>query len=332
MTSPFEHYVADPFLEHEWIAAAFTSEVDEQDVLGVEVLGERIALWRTGDRIRATRDLCPHRGARLSLGRVRDDCLECPYHAWRFDAAGACVAIPTHPDLKIPERARVQTFEAVEHLGLVWVCLGTPRTALPPPARWFDRDDMRVHAAGPYTFRATATRAMENFFDFAHLPIVHDGLLATSHAPRIAPYEVTRDDDGLHVRKMGLTAPSFQGSGSERAVAYSYDVWHPLTVQLFSDNEEGPEASVWFTVTPVDRETSIGRIWLINNLADVSVADNIAFEDMILGQDVPIVESQYPRDIPLGYDDLELTMPSDRLSMAYRKWLAELGMRLGVRA
>ena len=238
LTSPFEAFVSDPFLENEWIAVAFSSEVDEGRTLGVEVLGERVVLWRSEGTVHALRDLCPHRGARLSLGHVADGCLVCPYHAWRFEPTGSCVAIPTHPDLEIPARARVTRFEATEHLGLIWICLGTPQTEEPPPARWYDRSDMRVHAAGPYTFRASATRAMENFFDFAHLPIVHDGLLATSTAPQIGPYEVTRDDDGLHVRRMGLTAPSFQGSGGERPVAYSYDIWRPLTVQLYSDNDD----------------------------------------------------------------------------------------------
>ncbi len=40
----------------------------------VTVLGERIALWRdAGGAWRALRDLCPHRLAPLSAGRVAED-------------------------------------------------------------------------------------------------------------------------------------------------------------------------------------------------------------------------------------------------------------------
>ena len=46
----------------------------------------------------ALADRCSHRGAALSEGRVTaGGCLQCPYHAWTFDAGGACVAIPHAP-------------------------------------------------------------------------------------------------------------------------------------------------------------------------------------------------------------------------------------------
>jgi nitrite reductase/ring-hydroxylating ferredoxin subunit len=39
-------------------------------------------------------DRCPHRGASLSLGKIRDKGLSCPYHGWTFDSAGTCIEIP----------------------------------------------------------------------------------------------------------------------------------------------------------------------------------------------------------------------------------------------
>ena len=32
----------------------------------------------------------------MSAGRVVDGCIECPFHGFRFDGAGACVALPAH--------------------------------------------------------------------------------------------------------------------------------------------------------------------------------------------------------------------------------------------
>jgi nitrite reductase/ring-hydroxylating ferredoxin subunit len=55
-------------------------------------------------------DRCPHRGARLSLDRVREGRLECPYHGWRFAAEGRCVAIPALPGFAPPTSHRVHAW------------------------------------------------------------------------------------------------------------------------------------------------------------------------------------------------------------------------------
>ena len=42
------------------------------------------------------RDICPHRLAPLSQGRVdsKTGCIECPYHGWQFTENGTCSNIP----------------------------------------------------------------------------------------------------------------------------------------------------------------------------------------------------------------------------------------------
>ncbi|KAL6745255.1 Rieske [2Fe-2S] iron-sulfur domain-containing protein, partial [Haematococcus lacustris] len=58
--------------------------------------GKDLVVWRDGSNTwRAFQDMCPHRLAPLSEGRVEaDGSLLCAYHAWRFDGSGACTAIP----------------------------------------------------------------------------------------------------------------------------------------------------------------------------------------------------------------------------------------------
>ena len=72
------------------------------------------------------RDVCIHRGTALSLGWLADGCIVCAYHGWRYASDGACVAIPQTENPKIPPKARVERFRAVERYGLVWVALGEP--------------------------------------------------------------------------------------------------------------------------------------------------------------------------------------------------------------
>src|SRR5512140_3885074 len=61
----------------------------------VEVEGQEIALFRRGDEVRALESECPHRGASLAFGDLRDGVVYCPLHAWPFRLAdGACPEFP----------------------------------------------------------------------------------------------------------------------------------------------------------------------------------------------------------------------------------------------
>jgi vanillate O-demethylase monooxygenase subunit len=55
----------------------------------------------------------------------------------------------------------------------------------------------------------------------------------------------------------------------------------------------------------------------------------IGFQDRVAAQDRAIVESQRPELLPLDLQ-AELHLRSDRMAIAYRKWLREIGFTYGV--
>src|SRR4051812_7810194 len=61
-------------------------------------------------------DRCPHRGMSLSLGKVTDGCLVCPYHGWTFDAAGFATSSGT-PKMTL----RANAMETREREGVIWI-------------------------------------------------------------------------------------------------------------------------------------------------------------------------------------------------------------------
>ena len=83
-------------------------------------------------------------------------------------------------------------------------------------------------------------------------------------------------------------------------------------------------------VTPVDEETSIA--WLLGcsaGAAKVSKEERRKWSELIIGQDAVAVESQRPELLPLDLlEELHLTF--DRLAIAYRRWLKELGVTYGI--
>ncbi len=87
----------DTVLLNDWYPVARSDALAEGQLRGVRLLGEDLALWRAGGQAFAWQDRCIHRGTRLSLGKVEDGLLACPYHGWRYDGTGRCVRIPAHP-------------------------------------------------------------------------------------------------------------------------------------------------------------------------------------------------------------------------------------------
>lgn len=100
-------------------------------VLAARLLGQPLALWRSADgQAQAWEDRCPHRGVRLSLGRVLGNHLACAYHGWEYAAgSGRCAAIPAMPHDPVPGKVCVRTYAVREMQAMVWVALQAPGQA-----------------------------------------------------------------------------------------------------------------------------------------------------------------------------------------------------------
>lgn len=84
-----------------WLKAAETSALADKEVIGVEVGGEEIAIFRLEDGYFATANICTHQFAFLSEGYVEKGCVECPLHQAFFDIrTGAVVEGPPEVPLK----------------------------------------------------------------------------------------------------------------------------------------------------------------------------------------------------------------------------------------
>lgn len=68
-----------------WRVAAREADIRENEVVGVLVEGQHIALYRLDGEVFATSDVCSHQFALLSDGFVEGDCIECPLHAAQFE-------------------------------------------------------------------------------------------------------------------------------------------------------------------------------------------------------------------------------------------------------
>lgn len=320
----------DPLLASYWLPVAAAHDLADRPV-ATTLLGEPLVLWRdaTG-AARAFADRCPHRGARLSMGRVVDGRLACPYHGWRFDGSAQCTHWPAHPAEAPPAVARAQAFATVERYGLVWTCLSEPRADVPAfPAH--DAPGKRAFIDGPYDFAACAPRVVENFLDMAHFPFVHADVLGAEPYTEVADYDVSVTSDGVQTAGCRFWQPQPSGLAQGGAFAdYQYTVTHPTVARLAKLPGRPDAFEILLATAPLDETRT--RVWKVNVFADCSdeqAARFGRFSRAAMLQDQPIVESQRPQRLPLD-PRAEIHQRADRVSAAYRRWLRELGMAYGV--
>ena len=173
------------FLTDIWYFAALSSDLKPGKLQRYELLGEPVLLGRTRQgEVYALRDICPHRAAPLSAGRLVQEAdgrasVECPYHGWRFGTDGACTAIPSLVAEQAMDvsRIRVRRYPAAESQGLVFVWMASDARAggeptEPPPTfpgvvggapKLVDRMDFDAHI----------DHAVVGLMDPAHGPYVH---------------------------------------------------------------------------------------------------------------------------------------------------------------
>ncbi len=319
--------IEDPILVNDWHAVAWTEQVIAGTPRAVRLLEQDLVLWRNSDGVHAWQDLCVHRGAKLSGGRVANNCLCCPYHGWQYDSSGRCVHIPAHPGRPAPLKARANVYQVRERYGLVWISLGKPKRDVPGFPEWADSSFRKI-PAGPYLYRANGPRVIENFLDVGHFAFVHAGFLGDAAHAEIGEYEVEVFPDCLVASDIPVWQPDPDGTGRAAEVTYTFHVPRPLTASFMKINGESRFA-MFSTITPVaTRESLIWLIMALNYGHDVPAEELQRFQDIVTAQDVPVVESQRPELLPLDLQ-AELHLTSDRAAIAYRQWLKKIGLQYG---
>ena len=190
-----------PTVRDEWYVIAFSHEVDGQRPLLRYCCGDRIVLFRTAQGAPvALYDRCPHRGSPLSLGKIADDTLQCPYHGFRYGAEGRCMRVPSQAAI-IPELA-VHSYPVVEKGGFVWLWPGVAEHA--DPARLPDCQAFGLDRPGwtakPYLLleiKANYALLFENLLDTSHISFLHGTAL---DGGRMASSTFHLESDGNTVR------------------------------------------------------------------------------------------------------------------------------------
>lgn len=106
--------------ELDWSDVGAEADVPEGVGRAVLVEGVQIALFRSGDEIRAIDGLCPHSGGPLALGKCQEGAVVCPWHGAKFDLrSGVLIEGPECPGVSTFKTRLVQGRIHVEKTGPV---------------------------------------------------------------------------------------------------------------------------------------------------------------------------------------------------------------------
>ncbi len=247
-----------------WLPALLASELkSDADPVHVELLGDNLVAFRdTNGRVGVLDEMCCHRGASLTIGRVENCGIRCIYHGWLFAADGAVLETPNVQDDRFKSRIRANAYPVQERGGVIWVYLGE-RTQMPdlPAMAFLDAEPSKVLPTMTI-FGCNYVQVLEGLLDSSHLSVLHQTALAraakvsglnftqsTSHmqydaAPRV---ECEETDFGLHyaaIRQVG-------GQEEIRVTAFASPFY------IFNPNGDFVSAVVPMT----DEKTAFFEIW-----------------------------------------------------------------------
>lgn len=321
-------------LAQHWHAVALSSEIGEAPFKAT-LLDEPLVLYRSGGELVVARDVCPHRGVPLSKGFADGEGVVCPYHGLRFGAGGRCNRIPASPTQAIPARMRLHTYAAAERYGLVWVCLAKPAGVseaeidIPPMPHWDDPGFQQIVCPG-FDIAGSAARQLEGFIDVAHFAWIHTGTFADPANQEVPQYLVRERHGGFDADYYSTVSNYAADSGRPVPPGYlwlrHFEVHVPFTATLtIHFPNDGERLVIMNCASPVSKHRTRLLVPIARNFdLDVPVEDVHAFNHRVFAEDAEMVETQKPEYLPLD-PLLEIHIPADRSSVAYRRALRDHG-------
>lgn len=285
----------DPVILHQWHPVAAIGEIPPATIKETLLLGEPIAYTRGDDGTPVV---------------------------WLVEHTEAGATPIPEEGRRLPARTK---------FGYLWTSIGSP------PARLFslpevDEPGRIVHNAITVGINVSAPRAVENFLDVAHLAFVHPGSLGEEPHTEIRDYEVRTVDGDIWASDILLYQPRMAAESTSAGLAeYIYRVPHPHCAVLYKRAETASDRmDIYAGFVHALSEERI-RLHLFDCVVEgnATAGDVRRFVQTIVGQDKPILENQNPKRLPLD-PRAETPVRADKSSIAYRRYLTEIGLNYGV--
>ncbi len=192
-----------------WYVACTPDDIADKP-LGRQICGEQIVFYRgPAGKVCAVEDFCPHRGAPLSLGTVRDGQLVCGYHGLEMGCDGKTISMPGQRVRGFP---CIQRYAVEERYGFVWVWPGDPEQAdagLIHHLPWADNPEW-AYGGGMFHIACDYRLMIDNLMDLTHETYVHASSIGQKEIDEAPVATRTEGDTVITSRFMeSIAAPPF---------------------------------------------------------------------------------------------------------------------------
>ena len=305
-----DKYMERTLFTNRWYALRPARTIKKTPI-DVKVLGHSLVLWRTDDnKLRINNNTCPHRGAKLSMGKISRNCIECPYHGWQFNETGILTEIPAISPSKL--NVSIESYEAMETGGLVWFAPGKQSESTPPIIdEMFEKDWTMI--TGHDTFDSDWLTSLENSIDITHVNFVHSDF-GDKKSGRVKDIEIHDSVDKIHMKScINHKSDNLLLKFSENPeVTVSHTILLPNTVSIKFSVNDLFQVITFVTYTPISENKTLLN-WVFLRNIKIPLLDNILDHffkegmEKALSEDKEIVNSltQLSKRLNIGPDKIQ---------------------------
>ena len=319
-------------IPNQWYAVLASKEVKPNQITSALRMNLPLAFFRTGNgTIGCVADRCSHRGAALSGGKVKGDCLQYPFHGLEFLPDGQCRFVPADGKASVEDlsRFRVKSYPVREAHGMIYLWYGNGEPDMSEPLPFFDEHIDSGFARSMFTdkWNSHYSRCIENQLDVVHLPFVHHNTIGKGNKTLVNGPAVEFSDGFLRTsanneKDNGQTPKKSEDCsvGDKVFLCFHFpNVWM---------NRIAPNYKLVIFFAPVDEENTVLYIHVYSKLSPFrplnaflsSTSRLMAY--IIERQDRRVVITQKPK--ASSYHSEETLLAGDRPIILYRKIREEL--------
>lgn len=242
-----------------WYVIAKSADIAVGGVLGLKALGQSLVLWRDpAGELHCLEDRCPHRGARLSHGSVREGGISCRYHGVTVDGSGTIAEVPALGKCGLEGRAAVKSYPVRELSDGVFAYFPSVEHPAPrdfePPIEITRDPAFLCTALWPCNYRY----AVENLADPMHGIYLHADSFTLAFGARQDTVNLEPTAQGFIVRRVQQQGINFDWV---EIIAQPPLLHARVVIPYPSAGGPGPPMTVICFVTPVDERSCRIFFW-----------------------------------------------------------------------
>lgn len=286
-----------------WYGVISSKEIKKGKPYFAKRMNKNLVFWRDSNgEVACIDDMCCHRRASLSKGRIIGGDIACPFHSFIYNRDGKVVSIPANgKTAEVEEKFYVESYIVKEEHGFIWFWYGDKNKVtsnIPFPENLKDKKFSYICIKD--SWHNHYSRCIENQLDVVHIPFVHYNTIGRGNKTVVNGPLVELKDNVMkfytnNVKDEGQKAIPFNELKKENLKYFLY-FYYPNTWQ----NYIADDIRILGVFAPVDDLNTVVYMIYYQKSVSIPVIRNIfnffgaVFSRVILSQDKNVVKTEPP--------------------------------------